>query len=376
VLLLGWARVAALGFVQLDRLLPTGWPSATADAALVLFAALAPLHTLVFAVAHGTAAPSPSSDVQVADVHSALRWLQSRAAGASAVLHSEALAELQSLNGVCVVAHSSGAHAAALALGERALSDAGVCRGFVRSAVLLCGMYDLQRITGFPWRQLYLEPAFGTLPADWSRRSACGRGACTDVRVPILLAFGEYEYEELFKRGAAEFAGHLIRAEPALAARNVIPFSSQTAGRNASERRIASLVCRVPRGFGLARATAHGAARWPQCVGDRLSGDVAGARALAGVPRADRPQEPLLRRVPLRRGAHAGPTPVHHMRRRCTAGPSPRAQIPRFALGGLAHAWAHGCARSIHRATLVLRIAVVAPCGTGIRERAWRPEIR
>ena len=49
----------------------------TADAALVLFAALAPLHTLVFAVAHGTAAPSPSSDVQVADVHSALRWLQS-----------------------------------------------------------------------------------------------------------------------------------------------------------------------------------------------------------------------------------------------------------------------------------------------------------
>lgn len=240
VLLLGWARVAALGFIQLDLLLPTGWPSATADAALVLFAALAPLHTLVFVVAHGTAAPTPSSDVQVADVHSALRWLQSCAAGASAVLpsaHSKALAELRSLNGVCVVAHSSGAHAAALALGERALSDAGVCRGFVRSAVLLCGMYDLRRITGFPWRQLYLEPAFGTLPADWSRRSACGGGACTDVRVPILLAFGEHEYEELFKRGAAEFAGHLIRAEPALAARNVIPFSSPPpAATRASER--------------------------------------------------------------------------------------------------------------------------------------------
>jgi hypothetical protein len=223
VLLIGWTTAAALGFAELDRLLPSGWPSAIADALLVLVAALAPLHALVFSAAHGAAVPVPLSDAQVADVHCALRWLQSCMAGARPVspsAPSEELAELRLLDGVCIVAHSSGAHVAARALDQHARSDAGVRLGLLRSAVLFSGVYDLRCITHMPWRQLYLTPAFGTSPPEWARWSACGGGACSDVRVPILLAFGARESAALFHRGAADFAARLIEAAPA---RNVRP---------------------------------------------------------------------------------------------------------------------------------------------------------
>lgn len=141
---------------------------------------------VAYAAVNYTLAPDAPMDAIVEENRQALAWLHANRAGLG-------LAE----GGMVIAGHSAGAHLAAMML-TTDWSARGIEPGFIKGAMLIGGVYDLE-----PIRLSYVNEALGMDARDAARNSPLL--ARPPVDRPVAISWAEQDTEE-FKRQSRELA--------------------------------------------------------------------------------------------------------------------------------------------------------------------------